>query len=189
MVTLLAWMAQRFVSSKSPTMYASAASWRARTADDWNLRSFLNSEAISLTSLWNGSFLMRSSVLFWNLLISLRATVPGRNLCGFLTPPDWAACVFLACLWAMCFLGALPPVFFLAVYFVLAIFMFEGVWSLELLPLKTISNLLNLLISISKIIGCNWLNYDISPGTWDKCTKLLSDLCYRYILFGTIKCS
>merc|ERR1719498_912398 len=54
-------------------MYASAASWRARTADDWNLRSFLKSLAISLTSLWNGSFLMRSSVDFWNFLISLRA--------------------------------------------------------------------------------------------------------------------
>src|SRR5438105_274911 len=96
-VTLLAWMAQRLVSSKRPTKYDSDASWRARTADDWNLRSFLNSEAISLTSLWNGSFLIRSSVLFWNLLISLRATVPGLNLWGFLTPPDGDA-VFLACL-------------------------------------------------------------------------------------------
>jgi len=28
---------------------------------------------------------------FWNLLISLRATVPGLNLWGFLTPPLWAA--------------------------------------------------------------------------------------------------
>ena len=42
-VTLLAWMAQRFVSSKSPTMYASAASWRARTAWDWKRRSLLYS--------------------------------------------------------------------------------------------------------------------------------------------------
>merc|ERR1719498_1270789 len=71
-------------------MYASAASWRARTADDWNLRSFLKSLAISLTSLWNGSFLMRRSVDFWNFLISLRATVHGRNLCGLLTPPRGA---------------------------------------------------------------------------------------------------
>ena len=30
-----------------------------------------------LTNLWKGSFLMRSSVDFWYLLISLRATVPG----------------------------------------------------------------------------------------------------------------
>ena len=34
-----------------------------------------------------GSFLIRSSVDFWNLLISRNATVPGRYLCGFLTPP------------------------------------------------------------------------------------------------------
>ena len=29
---------------------------------------------------------MRGSVVFWNFLISLRATVPGLNLCGFFTP-------------------------------------------------------------------------------------------------------
>ena len=100
------------------------ASWRARTADDWNLRSFLKSLAISLTSLWNGSFLMRSSVDFWNFLMSLRATVPGLNLCGLLTPPgtvgdfpllavDFAAAMF--------FLGCLEPVAFLAVCLVRAI--------------------------------------------------------------------
>merc|ERR1711907_614739 len=117
MVTLLAWMAHKLVSSKRPTMYASAASWRARTAEDWNLRSVLKSEAISLTSLWNGSFLMRSSVDFWNLLISLRATVPGLNLWALLTPPA----DFLAALEAMCFLGCLAAVCFLAVCLVLAI--------------------------------------------------------------------
>jgi hypothetical protein len=37
-----------------------------------------------------------------------------------LTPPA-AGAVFLAALFAKCFLGALVPVFFLAVYFVLAI--------------------------------------------------------------------
>lgn len=36
MVTRLAWMAQRLVSSKSPTMCASEASCRARRACDWN---------------------------------------------------------------------------------------------------------------------------------------------------------
>merc|ERR1712072_1370432 len=119
MGTRLAWMAQRLVSSKSPTMYASAASWRARTAEDWNLRSFLKSLAISLTSLWNGSFLMRSSVDFWNLLMSLRATVPGLNLCGLLTPPGWVGdfplVVDLAA--ATFFLGCFEPVAFLAVCF------------------------------------------------------------------------
>lgn len=57
---------------------------------------------------------------FWYFLISLRATVPGLNLWGFLTPPVEAA-VFLAALEAKCFLGAFCPVDFLAVNLVLAI--------------------------------------------------------------------
>lgn len=36
MVTRLAWMAQRFMSSKTPTRYASEASWRAMRAVLWN---------------------------------------------------------------------------------------------------------------------------------------------------------
>lgn len=62
MVTLLAWIAQRFVSSKRETRYASAASWRAKIAWLWNLISCLNSVAISLTNLWKGSFLINKSV-------------------------------------------------------------------------------------------------------------------------------
>ncbi|KAK3022612.1 hypothetical protein RJ639_045763 [Escallonia herrerae] len=114
MVTLLAWMAHRLVSSKRPTRYASAASCSAATAELWNRRSVLKSWAISLTSLWKGSFLINSSVLFWYFRISLSATVPGLNLCGFLTPPV-AGADFLAALVASCFLGAFPPVDFLAV--------------------------------------------------------------------------
>ena len=45
-VTRLAWIAQRFVSSKRPTRYASAASWSARTAEPWKRRSVLKSCAI-----------------------------------------------------------------------------------------------------------------------------------------------
>ena len=41
MVTRLAWMAQRLVSSKRPTRYASEASCRARMAEDWKRRSVL----------------------------------------------------------------------------------------------------------------------------------------------------
>ena len=41
MVTLLAWMAQRLVSSNNPTRYDSEASCKAKTADDWNLKSDL----------------------------------------------------------------------------------------------------------------------------------------------------
>ena len=89
------------------------------TAEDWNLRSVLKSWAISLTRRWNGSLRMRSSVLFWYLLISRRATVPGLYLWGFLTPPV-AGADFLAALVASCFLGAFPPVDFLAVCLVRA---------------------------------------------------------------------
>ena len=89
------------------------------TAEDWNLRSVLKSWAISLTRRWKGSFLMRSSVDFWYLLISRRATVPGLYLWGFFTPPV-AGADFLAALVASCFLGAFPPVDFLAVCLVRA---------------------------------------------------------------------
>jgi len=37
----LAWMAQRLVSSKRPTRYASEAFCRARIAEDWKRRSVL----------------------------------------------------------------------------------------------------------------------------------------------------
>jgi len=124
-VTLFACMAHRLVSSNSPTMYASAASCSASTAWLWKRRSLLYSCAISRTSRWNGSFLMSSSVDFWNLRISRRATVPGRKRCGFFTPPGpvgaETAAVFLAALLASCFLGALAPVFLRAVYLVRAI--------------------------------------------------------------------
>ncbi|PNH03640.1 hypothetical protein TSOC_010279 [Tetrabaena socialis] len=60
MVTRLAWMAHRLVSSKRPT------------------RSVLKSWAISRTRRWKGSLRMSSSVLFWYLRISRSATVPGR---------------------------------------------------------------------------------------------------------------
>ena len=39
MVTRLAWIAARLVSSKSETRYASDASWSAITAEDWKRRS------------------------------------------------------------------------------------------------------------------------------------------------------
>ncbi len=39
MVTRLAWMAARLVSSKRETRYASEASWSAMTAEDWKRRS------------------------------------------------------------------------------------------------------------------------------------------------------
>lgn len=73
----------------------------------------------------HGSFRMRSSVDFWYLLISRRATVPGRYLWGFLTPPA-AGADLRAALAASCFRGALPPVDLRAVCFVRAIAMRFG---------------------------------------------------------------
>jgi len=129
MVTLLAWMAHKLVSSKRDTRYAYAAYCSANTAWLWNLTSCLNSWAISLTSLWKGSFRMRRSVDFWYFLISLKATVPGLNLCGFFTPewpwpgpPTVSGADFLAIFWATsCFLGTFIAVDLRAVCFVLAI--------------------------------------------------------------------
>lgn len=65
MVTRLAWMAHRLVSSNRPTRYASLASCSAITAELWKRRSVLKSWAISRTSRWNGSLRMSSSVDFW----------------------------------------------------------------------------------------------------------------------------
>jgi hypothetical protein len=68
-------------------------------------------------------------VLFWYFLISLSATVPGLKRWGFFTPPV-AGADFLAALVASCFLGAFPPVDFLAVCFVRAIEISKlGKWS------------------------------------------------------------
>jgi len=72
MVTRLAWMAHKLVSSKRPTRYASDASWSASTAVDWKRKSVLKSCAISRTRRWNGSLRIKSSVDFWYLLRSDR---------------------------------------------------------------------------------------------------------------------
>ncbi|BAS96270.1 Os06g0159700, partial [Oryza sativa Japonica Group] len=106
MVTRLAWMAHRLVSSNSPTRYASAASCSAATAELWKRRSVLKSWAISRTRRWKGSLRMSSSVLFWYLRISRSATVPGLKRCGFFTPPVAGADLHVA-LVASCFLESL----------------------------------------------------------------------------------
>jgi hypothetical protein len=95
------------------------------TADDWNRKSVLKSWAISRTNRWKGNFRIKSSVDFWYLRISRRATVPGRYLCGFLTPPVDGADL-RAALVANCFRGAFPPVDFRAVCLVRAISEEEG---------------------------------------------------------------
>ena len=64
---------------------------------------------------------------FWYFLISRRATVPGRYLWGFLTPPV-AGADLRAALVASCFLGAFPPVDLRAVCLVRAILIYYGDW-------------------------------------------------------------
>ena len=99
-VTHFTCMAQRLASSMRPTTYASAASCRHIMVLPWKHRSYLpTSRAIPQTSHEKGSFLIRSSVLFWNCQISQRVTVPGWYFLVFLT--------FLAL--RNSFWGALPP--------------------------------------------------------------------------------
>ena len=99
-VTLLVCMVQRLASSMRPTTYASAASCRHMMVLSWKHKSYLpTSRAILWTNHEKGSFLMRSSVLFWNCQISQRATVPGWYFLVFLTLPAWRNS----------FQGALPP--------------------------------------------------------------------------------
>ena len=99
-VTLLACMVHKLASSKRDTKNASAASCRHIMVLPWKCMSvFPTSWAISRTSRENGSFQIRSSVLFWYHRISRRATVPGRYLLVFLTFPAFRNS----------FHGALPP--------------------------------------------------------------------------------
>ena len=99
-VTLLACMVHRLASSKRDTKNASAASCRHIMALPWKHMSvFPTSWVISWTSRENGSFRIRSSVLFWYCWILQRATVPGQYLLGFLTFPALRNS----------FRGALPP--------------------------------------------------------------------------------
>ena len=99
-VTCLAWIAQRLVSSRSPTKYASAASSRVNMACALKCMSYFpTSRAISQTSCEKGIFWIRSSVLFWNQWISQRATIPSQYFWDLFTFP-----AFRNSFW-----GALPP--------------------------------------------------------------------------------
>ena len=87
MVTCLAWITHKFMSSISHTNHASIASWMANNAVAWKWRSIWKPCVTSLTSLAMHNFLHSNSVLFWYLLICWSATVPGQYLCGFLMAP------------------------------------------------------------------------------------------------------
>ena len=112
----------RSESSNKFTRYASLASCNARSAVLWMRKSGLRRWNTSRTSLWKGNFWIRSSVDFWYLRICRSATVPGRYLVGFFTPPHEYWC--RACFVASCLRGHLPPLLFRAVCFVRAIFIF-----------------------------------------------------------------
>ena len=77
-------------------------------------------QPISRTRCWKGAFLIKSSVFFWYLRISRRATVPRHQWWGFFMPPKDLA-RFRAAFVARWMCGAFPPVNLRAVCFVLAI--------------------------------------------------------------------
>ncbi|KAF8019361.1 hypothetical protein BT93_G0129 [Corymbia citriodora subsp. variegata] len=119
MVTLFVWMAQRFVSSRRPTTYASAASWTTATALLWNRRSVLKSWAVSrdLPDQPLERELPDQQLRALPVLHDLpQRHRPGLNLCSFFTLPV-AGVDLRAAFIASCFLGALPPMDFHAVCF------------------------------------------------------------------------
>ena len=74
---------------------------------------------------------MRRSVPRWYFRMSIRAREPGRQRRGFFGPPVGGFACFRATFVAKCFLGALPPVDFLAVCFVLAMVCSVGSYKLS----------------------------------------------------------
>ena len=88
---------------------------------------------------------------FWCLLISRRATVPGRYRYGFFTPPV-AGADFLAAFVASCLRGAFPPVDFRAVCLVRAM-----VLSMSIIGLCFVVEAGHLVCRVRKIFSDNWL--------------------------------
>ena len=94
-VTLPAWIADKFSSSNSPMLKASTESCIANNdvACKWStlfltpLIGFCKSRNTSLARHWNGILWIRRSVLFWPQQILRSATVPGQYRWGFLIPP------------------------------------------------------------------------------------------------------
>ena len=107
-------MTQRLASSKSPTKYASTASYRVKMACTWRCMSYLpTSRAISWTRCEKGSFQINRSVLFWNQWISWTATVLGWYFWGFFTFPAWRKSYQVALPstvgWSFLLAGSSPP--------------------------------------------------------------------------------
>ena len=79
-VTYLAWIAHKLLSSNRLTRYALLASCNAIMAVPWNCTPVKNCCPTSWTSCMNSNFLINSSVLFWYFLISRNARVPSLYL-------------------------------------------------------------------------------------------------------------
>ena len=86
-VTRLAWMAAKLVSSKSETRYASAASWRAMTADDWN-RKAVYEGVISMFKLCEDVKETNLEVLSDFTNETLEGELADEQLGGLLVPSD-----------------------------------------------------------------------------------------------------
>ena len=114
-VTLLACIVQRLVSSINLIKYNSAASCKAKMAPAcmrWKACSFWR---ISLTNLRKGIFGIKSSVLFWYFLISFRVWVPSLNHLlwdGLTAAQGW---IFSRCFTPM--QGVFPLLSFLPAFF------------------------------------------------------------------------
>jgi hypothetical protein len=81
----LAWIAAKLVSSNSETRYASAASWRAITADDWKRKSVWEAIRPENYSDIKGTYL---EILCNFTNKSLEGELADEELCWFLVPTD-----------------------------------------------------------------------------------------------------
>ena len=79
-ITCLAWIVHKLLSSNRLTRYASLASCNAIMVLPWNCTPVKNCCPTSWTSHINGNFPINSSVLFWYFLISHSAMVLGLYL-------------------------------------------------------------------------------------------------------------
>ena len=91
MVTRLAWIAAKLVSSKRETRYASAASWRAMTAEDWKRRSVYDDEQerISNISEIHMTYQTYLEVLSDFTDKTLERKLADEQLCGLLVATDF----------------------------------------------------------------------------------------------------
>ena len=101
MVTCLAWMVHRFACSINPTINASLASCKANTAAFCSFSPSPCLCTISLTSLWNGTLLIRRSAPFWYFWTSFRACIP---LCIFLCFSNLSSLTVFNCLFFLSFI-------------------------------------------------------------------------------------